>query len=695
MLDRALVVQEPSDDARLVERALETGWRGVLWVGRRGSGRSFALERAAEGLAGRGRTAVRISPHDHADGCPAFVRPSERSDSGGAVTPIFIIDDLDRLPEDQRDELLSRLLADFSDAVILATAGESPWVRGMRAPLRVVRIMPCGPDEALDLLRSQRARPVSPVVASHLAHELDGRAGSIVEVAAALSDDQLEGTRALPDPLPLATAVRTELALWGEHLTEPEKRAALVASVSIINRVDVMLAAAEIDQDALLRGRFTDQIDLHGGRFRVARPSTRQFVHESASVAERTDVHERLAAELRRAGEDRAASWHASLAALAGQPERADEVLDLACGALEAGDSAWAYAAAMEAASQSRPEEGERALLVAGIAALNCGWVRDAADALASVLGSGDRDISTRALAPYVFARTCCQGEVPIAELERLEEVAAEPRCLGGAVAVAASLSAQLGLVGRARKLLDRRSYDECQLGPRFIEWIELRVAEEGAASVETLRAGVALAAELGPVMFGSALPDSAQSAVRRWSPAFMAGATPLVRAYERVARACLDAAEGRQREAAASLIEAAADTPIWIPFCGAGVQLLRRMESDRVEKLSRVGHAAIDVCVFTACSREERAAAESGERWRTPRKVRLTARENEVARIVATGLTNGEAASRLGVSIRTIEVHLSRIYRKLDVRSRSELAFLISAVQQDSESSDTSGLGA
>ncbi len=52
-----------------------------------------------------------------------------------------------------------------------------------------------------------------------------------------------------------------------------------------------------------------------------------------------------------------------------------------------------------------------------------------------------------------------------------------------------------------------------------------------------------------------------------------------------------------------------------------------------------------------------------------------LTPQELEVALAVAKGATNREVAAALYVSPKTIEVHLSRVYRKLDVRSRTELA--------------------
>ncbi|MFC7963995.1 helix-turn-helix transcriptional regulator [Streptomyces cinereoruber] len=55
-----------------------------------------------------------------------------------------------------------------------------------------------------------------------------------------------------------------------------------------------------------------------------------------------------------------------------------------------------------------------------------------------------------------------------------------------------------------------------------------------------------------------------------------------------------------------------------------------------------------------------------------------LTGREREVAREAGTGRRTREIAEALGLSPRTVEVHLSRIYRKLEIGSRAELARLM-----------------
>lgn len=52
-----------------------------------------------------------------------------------------------------------------------------------------------------------------------------------------------------------------------------------------------------------------------------------------------------------------------------------------------------------------------------------------------------------------------------------------------------------------------------------------------------------------------------------------------------------------------------------------------------------------------------------------------LTSTETRIAELVATGLKNREIASELFVSPATVEAHLTRIYRKLAIRSRSDLA--------------------
>jgi DNA-binding NarL/FixJ family response regulator len=52
-----------------------------------------------------------------------------------------------------------------------------------------------------------------------------------------------------------------------------------------------------------------------------------------------------------------------------------------------------------------------------------------------------------------------------------------------------------------------------------------------------------------------------------------------------------------------------------------------------------------------------------------------LTARETEILALVAEGLGNKQIARRLGVAVTTVRTHLNRLYEKLRLESRVELA--------------------
>jgi DNA-binding CsgD family transcriptional regulator len=103
----------------------------------------------------------------------------------------------------------------------------------------------------------------------------------------------------------------------------------------------------------------------------------------------------------------------------------------------------------------------------------------------------------------------------------------------------------------------------------------------------------------------------------------------------------------GRQRRAAREPLQAALDV-----FEGAGARPWAQRARD-----------------------ELRATGQQTGRPRAVDRDELTPHEHRVALLVAAGRTNPEVAAELYVTRKTVEHHLSQIYRKLGLRSRTELA--------------------
>ena len=60
--------------------------------------------------------------------------------------------------------------------------------------------------------------------------------------------------------------------------------------------------------------------------------------------------------------------------------------------------------------------------------------------------------------------------------------------------------------------------------------------------------------------------------------------------------------------------------------------------------------------------------------RTRLSHLVRLTRREQELARLVCDGRSNQEIADEIGLSLETVKKHLHSVFRKLEVSSRGRL---------------------
>ena len=153
--------------------------------------------------------------------------------------------------------------------------------------------------------------------------------------------------------------------------------------------------------------------------------------------------------------------------------------------------------------------------------------------------------------------------------------------------------------------------------------------------------------------------------------------ATPVARRC----RALLLLARERAEEAAEAAAHAAGDLEeLGFPLDAARAHLVTGAALRRVgQRLRAAGALGRAVEIFAELGAPlwlDRAEDELRRASPRPRSdQQLTAAERRVARLVVEGRTNREVAAELFVTNATVEAHLTRIYRKLGVRSRTALA--------------------
>lgn len=121
------------------------------------------------------------------------------------------------------------------------------------------------------------------------------------------------------------------------------------------------------------------------------------------------------------------------------------------------------------------------------------------------------------------------------------------------------------------------------------------------------------------------------------------------------------------------------------------GEWLRRRRRRGEARVHLRAAHQLFDSC--GAVPLADRARAEllaTGEQVRkrtVPAPSELTPQEGQVAILAASGSTNAEIASRLFITTSTVEFHLSKVFRKLRISSRRQIAPRLARAEQPRQS--------
>jgi DNA-binding CsgD family transcriptional regulator len=104
--------------------------------------------------------------------------------------------------------------------------------------------------------------------------------------------------------------------------------------------------------------------------------------------------------------------------------------------------------------------------------------------------------------------------------------------------------------------------------------------------------------------------------------------------------------------------------------------RLKRRADARASLRAALEGFESVGAELWAERARAELRASGERARRRHPSTLgELTPQELQVARLVATGLTNRDVAARLFLSPKTIETHLAHVFQKTGVRTRAELA--------------------
>ncbi|GAA2741006.1 hypothetical protein GCM10010440_10360 [Kitasatospora cinereorecta] len=226
-----------------------------------------------------------------------------------------------------------------------------------------------------------------------------------------------------------------------------------------------------------------------------------------------------------------------------------------------------------------------------------------------------------------------------------------------------------------------------------------LRTMLDGAGGEDVALLQPALEPSLRALMAAAALSCGDTTSARRWTAQAEAAARrlglPGQAAWAVRARAALHLTDGRPDLASALFEQAAkgfhrAGMPIqraWTLVSGAEAAAASQGQEvalDWLDSAAAIADALGALRVREEATRVRAELATSGSD-RDPTQPRaagpmamLSEREREIAALAATGLRSREIAQRLFLSPRTVDAHLGRVYRRLGLSSRTELARVI-----------------
>lgn len=381
---------------------------------------------------------------------------------------ILAVDDLDQIDEMSRFILVSMVSQRWAALTLLATVRSTTDLASLPQPYELRELRPITPAEALPLIAGERHCPVSPYVAGQLTHEMSGSIGAIAEVARVLTEQQLGGHSALPDPFPAVPALDRCCEPFVETMTDEHVEALRLLALSVRNRVDALLLASGLTIENLVDGPLARCLRVRSGRVSFADQRLRHLVLNRTSVLQASRTHTTLAEVSAQLDDRDAEGWHLSQASLDGDPSFVPRLLEIAEGLLRRGDALWAFRVAREAAGLAEGLEQARASALTGRAAAASGLVWDALARLGFANQAGDLALQGEIVGSLVEVISSVNPQVPsdlldphLERCEKADEDELPPgyvtQILIAAVTVA-NLHAARGEGTAARLMIERAS---------------------------------------------------------------------------------------------------------------------------------------------------------------------------------------------------------------------------------------------
>ena len=163
---------------------------------------------------------------------------------------------------------------------------------------------------------------------------------------------------------------------------------------------------------------------------------------------------------------------------------------------------------------------------------------------------------------------------------------------------------------------------------------------------------------------------ESAEAFLAAWQPDWRGCIVLDIRMREMSGLECFEALREQGNSLPVIFLTGHGDVPM-------AVGALKKGAFDFLEKPVD-DNALVDRVIRALAADARRQASEASQATVATRVAQLTPREHEVMRLVLAGKFNKVIADELNISMRTVEVHRSRVFEKMGVRSAVELAQLL-----------------